>query len=263
MPDRASSPPRAAGLAALLCVAGAMAGCGESARHSAAKETDQPLKIQHALGQTKVPGRAGRPVTLYTSELDDAIALGATPVGATVPDGATVFPRYLGAPVRHMRRVGTVSRPNLGRIASLQPDVILATVPSDRRLYRRLDEIAPTVAADEAVDWKPNLRQDAEVLGRTDAGEAMLSGYDRRALRVRRALRGRTRALRLPTEARRALRRPFVVSVLKDVGVPHPPAGPNRVPGARAGRYDEWTFGVGVIAANRLLDDLRRWGGRG
>ena len=248
----------AAGLA--LGAALALGACGYDPPQTPSQETEQPLKVQHAMGETKVPGRAKRPVTLATSELEDALALGVRPVGSAVPVQGHGLPRFLGGRAAEIKPVGRVARPDVPRVHALDPDVVLGVIPYDRRIYGRLSDVAPTVIADATVNWKPNLRQDGEALGHTDDAEAMLSAYDRRALRVRRALRGRMTAL--PAPAQRALRRPFVVSILADVGLRHGRPGPDRVPGAVPGRYDEWTLGAGVIAANHLLADLERWGRR-
>lgn len=240
----------------------ALAGCGEGPPQTPQQETRQPLKVQHALGETKVPGRARRPVTLATGELEDAIALGVRPAGAAVSSGrGPGFPLFLGYRASGIAEVGTVARPDLRRIAAVDPDVILGVKPPQEEIYRRLRHIAPTVIADATVNWKPNLRQDGEALGRTDDAEAMLSDYDRRALRTRRALRGGglgagSLAARLPPEVRPYLSRPFIVSILEDVGLPHPRARPRA---GRRGRYDEWSLGEGVIAARLVLRDLDRW----
>ena len=233
-----------------LCAAAALAVAGCQATDTDdPPETSHPLKVQHALGETKVPGHAERPVTLYPGDLDDAYALGAAPVGA-----AGTIPDYLGKRTRDVRRVGTIADPDLGRIEALDPDLILA-VKSQKRLYKRLKKIAPTVVADQKVDWKPNLRQDGEALGESDFAEKLLTAYDRRAAQVKRLIRKRGRPS-LPAAVRASLSRPFVVSILKDVGMSHPKPRSDLLKGARPGRYDAWTLGIGYIAATRILDDL-------
>jgi iron complex transport system substrate-binding protein len=246
----------------VLCAALAaltVAGC-EATDTDDPPENARSLKVQHALGQTRVPGEADRPVALYPSELDSAIALRAGPVGAATQDGRDDFPRYLGAATRSVKPVGPVARPDLERIAALGPDVILAGKPSHRRFYGDLKKVAPTIVLDEEVDWKPNLRQDGEALGRTDAAERLLIDYDRRAGRVRRLLRGRE-APPLPAEARRGLTRPFIASVFDDVGLRHPRTRDDLLPGARPGPNDHWTLGIGYLAALRVLRDLERLAG--
>lgn len=239
----------------------ALGGCGYGSPQTPKQETKEPLKIQHALGETKVPGRASRPVMLATGELEDSLALGVVPAGAAVPAAGEGFPRFLGGRAERVGRVGSVARPELGRVRGLDPDLILGVIPAQRRIYRRLDEIAPTVMADARVNWKPNLRQDGEALGRTDDAEAMLSDYDRRALRLRRALRGGnpSRAelsAALPAAVRPYLGRPFIASILADVGLPHAESASRA---ARPGPHDQWSLGEGVIAARLVLRDLDRW----
>jgi iron complex transport system substrate-binding protein len=238
----------------LLCAAAALAAAGcEATDTDDAPETSRSLKIQHALGETKVPGQAERPVTLYPSELDDAFALDAAPVGT-----AGAIPGYLGRARTHdVEQVGTVARPDLGRIATLDPDVILAG-KRQKGYYERLRDIAPTVALDEKVDWKANLRQDGEALGRPEFAERLLTRYDREAARVKRLVDERGKPP-LPVEVRDSLSRPFVASVLDDVGVSHPKPRSDTLPGARPGRSDAWTLGMGYIAAMRILDDVERF----
>jgi iron complex transport system substrate-binding protein len=252
-------------LVAPLLLATFLLGCGDSPPVTPAQETAKPLKVAHALGETKVPGRASRPVALYPSELDDALAIGVMPVGAAVPPGSGGVPRYLGRAAASVEAVGPVGRPDLGRIEALHPDVLLGSTPSQKRIYERLSKIAPTVFADERVSWKPNLRQDGEALGRVDDAEALLTAYDGRVGRLRRGLRRHGRvSLRsldraLPAQVRPFLRRPFIASILRDAGLPHPRAGRRDLLVAHRGRYDEWSLGVGVIAANRVLADLETY----
>jgi ABC-type Fe3+-hydroxamate transport system substrate-binding protein len=238
----------------LLCVAAALVvgGC-QATDTDDPPETSHNLKVQHALGETKVPGHAERPVTLYPSELDDSFALGAAPVGA-----AGVLPRYLRRRTHDVRLVGPIARPQISRIAALDPDLILAAKQSQKRLYDRLEEIAPTVVMDQKVDWKPNLRQDGEALGEADFAEKLLTDYDGRAARVRELIRSRGTPT-LPAAVRGSLTRPFVASILDDVGVDHPKPRTDLPAGARPGPYDAWTLGVGYIAATRILADLERF----
>jgi iron complex transport system substrate-binding protein len=241
-------------LLALLCAAPALAlvGC-QATDTDDPPETSHNNKVQHALGETKVPGRAERPVALYPSELDDAFALGSAPAGAAGP-----LPDYLGARTRPVEIVGSIATPDVGRIEHLDPDLILGAKQSQKRLYDRLTRIAPTIMLDQKVDWKPNLRQDGEALGAADFAEKLLTAYDGQAARVRRLIRKRGRP-ELPAQVQGSLRRPFVASILDDVGVSHPKPRSDLLPGARPGRNDAWTLGLGYIAATRILADLERF----
>jgi iron complex transport system substrate-binding protein len=240
----------------LVCVAAAFAAGGCQATDTDdPPETSHGLKVEHALGTTKVPGQSKRPVALYPSELDDGFNLDASPVGA-----AGVLPHYLSPRTRDTKLVGPISHPSLRRIEALDPDLILAAKQSQGRLYRRLKKIAPTVVLDQKVDWKPNLRQDGEALGHSDFAEKLLSEYDFLAARTRAAIRRRGKP-GFPAAVRPALTRPFVDSILDDVGVSHPRPRTDLLPGARPGPYDAWTLGMGYIAATRILADLQRFAG--
>ena len=76
-------------------------GCQESG-FDESKETSKPLKVQHALGETKVPGQAEEPLTLTVDTLDDTLALDVRPARAAVP-GAKL-PGYLRAAGARRRR---------------------------------------------------------------------------------------------------------------------------------------------------------------
>ncbi len=59
-------------------------------------------------------------------QLDTAVALGTTPVGAAVASNVTGVPAYLGVGDA-VEPVGTVPEPDLEAIAALRPDLVLGT----------------------------------------------------------------------------------------------------------------------------------------
>ena len=65
----------------LVAVGASLLGCQESG-FDESKETARPLKVQHALGETKVPGQAQDPLTLTDDTLDDTLALDGKPARA-------------------------------------------------------------------------------------------------------------------------------------------------------------------------------------
>ena len=187
----------ACALAALL-----LAGCGgggdsrPSTRPQAVPKGQygHPVKIQHAAGETFVPGRARKVIVLTPGALDSALALGVEPIGAARPDSGPL-PSYLARRARRARGVGTVEHPDLRRIEALRSELILGHNRSQGRYYEQLRVIAPTVLAPiprigpgTPRQWKLDLRLDAESLGRIDAGETLLKRNDLLAARARRAL---------------------------------------------------------------------------
>jgi iron complex transport system substrate-binding protein len=188
-------------LAALAVLA---AGCQESGFNES-KETEKPLKVQHALGETKVPGQATQPLTLTVDALDDALALKVRPARAAVPDARP--PAYLRAVGGGISLMLPVTASDLAAVEAVHPDLILGSADSQGKLYEDLSRIAPTVMTDGGGgQWKLNLRLIGEALGRTNDAEQLLTDYDREAAQARQVIRAGSTAR--PTVA--------VVQVTKD-----------------------------------------------
>ena len=164
----------------------ALAGCQESG-FDESRETQRPLKVQHALDPltgTKVPGVAERPMTLSADTLGDALALGVKPVRAALPGGRV--PDYLRSDAQGVEVVPPLTKLDLAATEAAEPDVILGTKEADGDLYDSLKRIAPTVMS-EGDNWKLNLRLHGEALGRTNDAEKLLIDWDNRAAKVREA----------------------------------------------------------------------------
>jgi iron complex transport system substrate-binding protein len=233
-------------LIALAAVA-ALAGCQESG-FDESKETQRPLKVQHALDPltgTKVPGLAERPLTLSADTLGDTLALGVRPVRAALPGGR--LPPYLRSAARGVEVVPPVTELDLAAIEAADPDLILGTKEADGDLYERLSRIAPTVMS-EGDDWKLNLRLHGEALGRTNDAEELLIDWDNRVAKVRDAL--------ADTGIGVVLAKPnaFGESIIADLGVE---PGAERDAIVRIKPAPEWSGG-GLLAARAALADLER-----
>jgi ABC-type Fe3+-hydroxamate transport system substrate-binding protein len=212
-------------LAAFIAV---VSGCQESG-FDERRETAKPLKVQHALGEAKVPGQAERPMTLTTDALDDTLALGVRPVRAALPGGR--LPAYLRSRARGVEVVPAVTALDLAAIDAAKPDLILGSAAAQKGLYNDLRQIAPTVMTEKGgVQWKLNTRLHGEALGRTNDAEQLLIDYDRRSARVRRRLGKRVAdtevsvVLVTPRDVRMAGRESFPGSVLGDLGLSRPRA---------------------------------------
>ncbi|MBD0283257.1 MAG: ABC transporter substrate-binding protein [Thermoleophilaceae bacterium] len=215
-------------LIALATLAASAAGCQESG-FDERRETERPLKVQHALGESKVPGQAKRAITLTVDALDDALAVGVRPLRAAVRGGRV--PAYLRSRARGVQIVPPVTELDVEAIDAAQPDLILASAAHQSHLYNRLRRIAPTVMTENGgVEWKLDLRLHGEALGRTNDAEDLLTDYDRRAARVRRELGSEPRRTEVSVVqvTRRGLRAAglasFPGSVLGDLDLSRPPA---------------------------------------
>ena len=254
-----------------LAAAAAFAlGCQESG-FDERKETARPLKVQHVLGESKVPGQAERPATLTVDSLDDTLALGLRPVRAAVP--GLKLPGYLRRPGAGVELMYPVSEADLPALEAGDPDVIVGG--GRAALYNDLSLIAPTViTANGSGQWKLNLRLVGEGLGRTNDAEALLTDYDRRVAATRRAIEGRPRvAVARETDGRWrvAKRDSFAGTILADAGLRRAstlgradlvltPAGSRARVNGRLETVDEatWWGPGGVFEARAALADLKR-----
>ena len=228
-----------------LAVVAALAGCQESG-FDESKETQRPLKVQHALDPltgTKVPGLAERPMTLGLDTLGDTLALGLKPVRAALPGGRV--PDYLRSAARGVEVVPSLTPLDLAATEAADPDVILGTKEADGDLYEQLRRIAPTIMS-EGDDWKLNLRLHGEALGRTNDAEKLLIDWDNDVAKVRKALGSRKLVVSLPSPT------PFAESILADVGVQLGSEGEEVV---RLTPRAEWSGG-GLLAARAALADI-------
>ena len=230
-----------------LVVVAALAGCQESG-FDESRETQRPLKVQHALDPltgTKVPGVAERPMTLSADTLGDALALGVRPVRAALPGGR--LPDYLRSDAKGVEVVPPITELDLAATEAAEPDVILGTKEAYGDMYDDFKRIAPKVMS-EGDDWKLNLRLHGEALGRTNDAEKLLIDWDNRAAKVREAIGDRKLVVSLPHPS------PFAESVLGDLGVE---VGTEGVDVIRIKLAPEWSGG-GVLAARAALADLER-----
>ncbi|MBB1034286.1 iron-siderophore ABC transporter substrate-binding protein [Dietzia sp. CQ4] len=170
---------------ASLAAALVLAGCSSNAQESdSAGGSELTRSVEHARGTAEVPESPQRVVVLEPVELDAAVALGVTPVGAAVASNVAGVPEYLG--VDGVQPVGTVPEPDLEAIAELQPDLILGTDSRHSKLYEQLNSIAPTVFMETQADpWQENVLLIAEALGRTDEAQELLDGFNDRCEEIK------------------------------------------------------------------------------
>lgn len=145
-------------------------------------QSGYPVTIDHEYGQTVIPARPQRIVSLEPAEVTDSlIALGHPPVASTtygVADAAAedAWPPVIREQARQLgiRSIGTPSEPSLEAIAVLKPDLIIAYPWQAATLYRRLSLIAPTLVVPEQRDFRPSLKRIARALDAEDRAEALL-----------------------------------------------------------------------------------------
>lgn len=214
--------------AAALLVLGLTACGSEDSGDSGTEVSADTHTVETAKGPVEVPRDPERVVVLDTGELDNALALGVKPVGAVTTDVDSEFLDYLGDRTEGIESVGTITEPNLEKIAALEPDVILSSVVRHGPLYDQLSEIAPTVLSETVgYPWKQNLRLNAEALDREQRADELMAAYDREADEVDAEIEdGAVISLVrfIPGETRLYSDKSFSGVILNDVGATVPDA---------------------------------------
>ncbi|WP_329582646.1 iron-siderophore ABC transporter substrate-binding protein [Kitasatospora sp. NBC_01250] len=188
-------PPRRAVLGAALATA--LGSC----RRAPAVRPPQPVNtataaatatVTAATGAVAVPGRPLRVVALDTAELDSAMTLGITPVGACRAAYDTGLPGYW--PTTRLAEVadaGTIGTPDLDRIGALRPELILGNALRDGAHFEALRAIAPTVLSrTTGYPWKDNVQLHSRALGRPVEADAVAAAYRGQIAATSRALGG-------------------------------------------------------------------------
>ncbi|AHC16087.1 ABC transporter substrate-binding protein [Salinispira pacifica] len=173
---------------------GTSAGEGAQSQTSEAAETQGdesssgnfPVEISHSYGATVVETKPRRVVSIGYSEQDPILALGYTPVALRYWFGDypnSVWPwaqDELGSGEPEVLQMA-YGELDFERIASLEPDVIIATHAGiSAEEYDTLSVIAPTIPEPEgfaafSVPWQEQTRVIARALGENERGETVIS----------------------------------------------------------------------------------------
>lgn len=146
-------------------------------------------EITHAMGTTDVPDDPQRVVILTNEGTEALLALGVTPVGAVRSWTGDPWYGHIDARMDGVEVVGTESGVNLELVAALEPDLIIGNRMRQEKIYDQLSAIAPTVMSEQLRgNWKINFELYADALGRSEAGDAVMDGFDARVAELSGAL---------------------------------------------------------------------------
>lgn len=209
-----------------------------SACTSKAQTDNQPLtatatavrQVKHAFGETEIPANPTRIVVFGYIVLEALVAYGLQPVG--VPNDIAESLPHLALDGETIAKIGPPGRPNLEKIAVLQPDLILASKYVVRDAYPLLAQIAPTVAFDGDIytDWKELTRLCGEALGKQAETENLAVAYEDKLQSVRskysqKATHPQISVIYLyPGQTGAMGTDTFAGSVLADAGIARPPS---------------------------------------
>lgn len=154
-------------------------------------ETDYPITIKHAYGETVIESKPERVATISWGNQDLPLALGVIPVGVSkanygVTDDSGLLPwtiaRFNGLGVTEPVLFDDVAGLDFEAISDVQPDVILAAYSGiTQEEYDLLSQIAPVVAYPTLpwqTFWRDQIILDATGMGMQAQGEALVSDLE-------------------------------------------------------------------------------------
>ncbi|MFI7276128.1 ABC transporter substrate-binding protein [Streptomyces sp. NPDC049879] len=220
-------------LALTACGSDSDSDSGSDSNSGSGDSSGGAVTVDTAMGEVEVPAAPERVVVLDTGELDTALALGVTPVGAAETDTGTMGLSYLPQDqLADIENIGVVGQPNLEAINELDPDVIIGSKIRVEEFYDELSAIAPTVLTETVgAPWKENFALHAQALGRADEAQAVVDAYDEHVAQVTEALGGAEAAAETEVSMLRFIegantrlygRENFIGSILEDVGLGRP-----------------------------------------
>lgn len=161
-------------MAVVLVLVLVMAGCSENsgqAKVTPTAEADVRV-VNSENGEIKIPANPTKVVGLSVVYPEFLEALGVTPIA--VQNFHADFPTYLQEPFKDTLKMGIAETPNFEMILASDPDLILAPVWWSGKDYDQLSEIAPTVLLPQRDDWRDELKDIGEVLGKQDIADKVI-----------------------------------------------------------------------------------------
>lgn len=160
----------------------------------------------------------------------DAIALGVQPVGSTSFYFDQV-PFYLKGRLQDFVKVGNNEQPNLEKIFSLKPDLIIG-LEHIKSIYDKLSQISPTVLGNWQgyPSWKDHFNFVAQVLGKEAEAKQVWAHYEQRINDLRTELGSNYQDIEISfvrvccSNWATDVKNSFSGIIFEDVGLSRPPA---------------------------------------
>ncbi|MDY6897502.1 MAG: iron-siderophore ABC transporter substrate-binding protein [Cyanobacteriota bacterium] len=186
--------------------------------------TDNCRVIKHAMGETCVPQKFERLVTLDSTAFENAIALGIKSI-ATAFDNSS----HLKDEFAQVKNIGELGQPNLESTVLLKPDLILG-YDAQQSIYSQLSQISPTVLFnyEHGGQWKEMFKKLSTALGREKAAKQVMDKYYRRLEDFKQKMGNNPAKIKVsvvrvyPDSINLYLRDSFCGIVLQDAGLSRP-----------------------------------------
>ncbi|MUL35900.1 iron-siderophore ABC transporter substrate-binding protein [Gloeocapsopsis dulcis] len=227
--------------------------------------------IKHAMGETCVPIKPQRIVTISGFAVGSLLSLNVKPV-ATITDVASIWQDQL----KDVENLGTEEQVNLESLLQIKPDLIFASKWTAEAIYDKLTRIAPTVVDDfqRWREWKDVFMLHAEALGMTAQAQQLMEEYRDRVVQLKAHLKQtpptQVSLVRLYYDGRIILylKDSFAGAILEEIGISRPPSqnkddflkviSKEAIQEADGDIIFVWTFGENTRVAQASQDALRR-----
>ncbi|MEM1256805.1 MAG: iron-siderophore ABC transporter substrate-binding protein [Cyanobacteria bacterium P01_H01_bin.21] len=217
-----------------LLISISLSNCDGSAEQNLASSepvADECRIIEHANGSSCIPTLPQRVVTLDMDSLANMLAMNTKPIAASSGwDIVEPFPQHLQALTDGVEYVGSTSQPNLEKILTLKPDLIIANQYLDP-FYEQLSQIAPTVTLNNKEPWQKMLSDLGKVIEKEDTATQLIDKYEQRVEQLQKALDGAQDTLQVSMATVQNDNgiytygpNYFASSVLADIGLQRPPS---------------------------------------
>ncbi|GAB6099986.1 iron-siderophore ABC transporter substrate-binding protein [Halanaerocella petrolearia] len=207
----------------------ALVGCTSSQKTSQdnKKSNSKTRTVKHAMGTTKIKGTPKKVVVLTNGASDIALALGVKPVGAVEHWLGDPWYDYLEDDLKGVTVVGKETQPNLEKIASLNPDLIIGSKIRHEKIYNQLSAIAPTVFSETVgTVWKENTKLYAKALNKEEKGQELIDNWNQRVTTFKEKMGNRldttVSIVRFLPGQVRIYHKGFPGSIIKEVGLTRP-----------------------------------------
>lgn len=142
--------------------------------------------VKHNLGESCVPLKPQRVIVTEELALEIALALGIKPIAA--PKSAFVANKanFLGSKMAGINYIGKENELNIEKIVYLHPDLIISLYGLTPETYKLFSQIAPTVEVKYVqYNWKDSLQSMANILGKTEKVEQLLTQYNSKIEKIK------------------------------------------------------------------------------
>lgn len=138
--------------------------------------SDKMRVITSLKGDISIPTEPQRVIGLSVVYPEFLYALSVTPIA--VQNYHQDFPSYLKEPFKDTLKMGIAQTPNFEAILAAEPDLIIAPTWWSDKDYDQLSKIAPTVLLPQRDNWRDELRDIGEVLGKKDQAETVIQDLE-------------------------------------------------------------------------------------